>query len=66
MVWLAVHLFWLIGFRNRLLELVNWARDCFFYEWAVRLVAPEVKQEPPSLPVKNRGRPVDFDRSPGV
>jgi len=37
-VWLAVHLFWLIGFRNRLLVLINWAWDYFFYERAVRWI----------------------------
>lgn len=42
-VWLAVHLFWLIGFRNRLIVLISWAWDYFFYEWAVRLITPEVE-----------------------
>ncbi len=37
-VWLAVHLFWLIGFRNRLLVLINWAWDYFLYERAVRWI----------------------------
>lgn len=41
LVWLAVHLFWLIGFRNRLLVLINWAWDYFLYERAVRLITPE-------------------------
>lgn len=41
LVWLAVHLFWLIGFRNRLLVLINWAADYIFYERAVRLITPE-------------------------
>jgi NADH dehydrogenase len=36
--WLVVHIFFLIGFRNRLLVLINWAWDYFFYERAVRLV----------------------------
>lgn len=39
MAWLAV--FKLIGFRNRLLVLVNWAWDYFFYERAVCLILPE-------------------------
>jgi NADH dehydrogenase len=39
-VWLSVHLFKLIGFRNRLLVLINWAWDYFFYERAVRLILP--------------------------
>jgi NADH dehydrogenase len=37
-VWLVVHLIQLIGFRNRLLVLVNWAWDYFFYDRAVRLI----------------------------
>jgi NADH dehydrogenase len=41
LVWLAVHLFWLIGFRNRLLVLINWAWDYFFFERAIRLITPE-------------------------
>ncbi len=40
LVWLAVHLFWLIGFRNRLLVLINWMWDYFLYERAVRLITP--------------------------
>jgi NADH dehydrogenase len=35
-----VHLFKLIGFRNRLLVLINWTWDYFFYERAVRLIVP--------------------------
>lgn len=40
LVWLSVHLFNLIGFRNRLLVLINWAWDYFLYERAVRLILP--------------------------
>jgi NADH dehydrogenase len=40
MLWLGVHLFNLIGFRNRLLVLINWAWDYFFYERAQRLIVP--------------------------
>lgn len=39
-LWLGVHLFNLIGFRNRLLVLINWAWDYLFYERAVRLIVP--------------------------
>jgi NADH dehydrogenase len=38
LVWLVVHLIQLIGFRNRLFVLVNWAWDYFFYDRAVRLI----------------------------
>jgi NADH dehydrogenase len=37
-VWLTVHLIWLIGFRNRLLVLVNWAWNYLTYDRAVRLI----------------------------
>lgn len=40
-VWLVVHLIQLIGFRNRLLVLINWAWDYFFYDRAVRLITEE-------------------------
>ena len=40
-VWLVVHLIQLIGFRNRLFVLVNWAADYFFYDRAVRLITED-------------------------
>jgi NADH dehydrogenase len=40
LVWLGVHLAKLIGFRNRLMVLTNWAWDYFLYERAVRLILP--------------------------
>jgi NADH dehydrogenase len=36
--WLAVHLLQIVSFRNRLLVLVNWIWDYFFYDSAVRLI----------------------------
>jgi NADH:quinone reductase (non-electrogenic) len=40
-VWLVVHLVQLIGFRNKLFVLLNWAWDYFFYERGARLITPE-------------------------
>jgi NADH dehydrogenase len=40
-VWLVVHLIGLIGFRNRLVVLINWAWDYFFYDRAIRLITRE-------------------------
>jgi NADH dehydrogenase len=45
-LWLSFHLFKLIGFRNRLLVLINWAWDYFLYERAVRLILPLGQREP--------------------
>jgi NADH:quinone reductase (non-electrogenic) len=45
-LWLVIHLFNLIGFRNRTMVLINWAWDYLLYERAVRFVFPS---EMPSL-----------------
>ena len=45
-IWLVIHLFNLIGFRNRMMVLINWAWDYLLYERAVRFVFPS---EMPSL-----------------
>ncbi|MGA2527500.1 MAG: NAD(P)/FAD-dependent oxidoreductase [Smithellaceae bacterium] len=46
LLWLVIHLFNLIGFRNRMMVLINWAWDYLLYERAVRFVFPS---EMPSL-----------------
>lgn len=38
--WLAVHLMKLIGFRNRMIVMINWAWDYFLFERGVRLIMP--------------------------
>ena len=40
LAWLGVHLVNLIGFRNRLFVLTNWAWDYFLFEGIVRLILP--------------------------
>jgi NADH dehydrogenase len=56
-VWLVVHLLWLIGFRNRLLVLINWAWDYFFYDRAVQLITPDSsprsENQGLSIPIEN-------------
>lgn len=47
-IWLVIHLFNLIGFRNRVMVLINWAWDYLLYERAVRFVFPS---EMPSVPL---------------
>jgi hypothetical protein len=37
----GVHIYRLIGFRNRLAVLINWAWDYFFYDNQVRLITRE-------------------------
>jgi NADH dehydrogenase len=40
-IWVVLHIYRLIGFRNRLAVLINWAWDYFFYETQVRLITKE-------------------------
>ncbi len=40
-VWVVVHLIRLVGFRNRLMVLINWIYDYLFYDRAVRLITHE-------------------------
>ncbi|MGD2067388.1 MAG: NAD(P)/FAD-dependent oxidoreductase [Gemmatimonadota bacterium] len=44
-LWLSIHVAKLIGFRNRLLVLVNWAWNYISYERAVRLILPSEPEE---------------------
>jgi NADH dehydrogenase len=37
-VWLSVHLLWLIGYRNKLLVLIDWAWNYLFYEQGARII----------------------------
>lgn len=41
LIWVVVHIYRLIGFRNRLAVLINWAWDYFFYDNQVRLITRE-------------------------
>jgi NADH dehydrogenase len=47
-----VHIFKLIGFRNRLLVLISWALDYFFYERAVRIILPKRQTKDVETPFK--------------
>ena len=40
MLWLGIHISWLIGFRNRALVLLNWGWNYVFFRRAVRLILP--------------------------
>ncbi len=40
-IWVFLHIYRIIGFRNRLLVMFNWAWDYFFYDNQVRLIAKE-------------------------
>jgi NADH dehydrogenase len=38
LAWLALHLYYVIGFRNRIVVLGSWAWNYFFYDRPIRLI----------------------------
>lgn len=54
LIWLAVHIFFLIGFRNRAAVLLSWAWNYLFAERSVRLILPRDAQP-------GQGRPEEVE-----
>jgi NADH dehydrogenase len=46
LLWLGIHLWYLIGYRNRLLVLINWARHYLFREHAACRILPSEPARP--------------------
>jgi len=40
-IWVFLHIYRIIGFRNRIIVMFNWAWDYFFYDNQVRLITKE-------------------------
>jgi NADH dehydrogenase len=59
-LWALVHIAKLVGFRNRLLVLVNWAWNYLFYKRSVRLILPGRKLHEEAL------EDLKDDEMPGV
>jgi len=47
LAWLVVHLFFLVGFRNRLIVMIDWAYSYFTYRRGVRLITGDRRDECP-------------------
>jgi NADH dehydrogenase len=47
LAWLFVHIVNLIGFRNRLVVMLQWAWAYFSYQRAIRLITERVSQREP-------------------
>jgi len=54
MAWLFIHVWYLIGFRNRLLVLVNWAWSYFSYGRGARLITSTGWRPGPLAPITAR------------
>ncbi len=57
LAWLFVHIFFLIGFRNRLIVLIQWAWSYFTYERGVRLITGDSPLPGWSELIKEEGLP---------
>ena len=70
LIWAGVHIFNLIGFRSRILVLIDWAWDYLFAEHGVRLIAPSgalAGKEPVATETPGRvDVPVGTDRPNGT
>ncbi|MEG0820140.1 MAG: NAD(P)/FAD-dependent oxidoreductase [Burkholderiaceae bacterium] len=53
LAWLFVHILFLIGFRNRLLVMIDWAWSYFTYQRHSRLILPETGEMPRRPPVRD-------------
>ena len=50
LIWIFVHIFFLIGFRNRVLVLLQWAWSYITYSRGARLITGEAQPRAPTLP----------------
>jgi NADH:ubiquinone reductase (H+-translocating) len=49
-LWLFVHIMYLVGFRNRIVVLIEWAYAYFTYQAGVRLITDVERYKPPAQP----------------
>ena len=61
LAWLFIHIFFLIGFRNRLIVMIQWAWSYFTYERGVRLITGDAPLPGWSELVKEEGLPEHHD-----
>jgi NADH:ubiquinone reductase (H+-translocating) len=55
LAWLFIHLFFLIGFRNRILVMMEWAWAYITYNQGARLITEPTEHEPPATPQAKAG-----------
>jgi NADH:quinone reductase (non-electrogenic) len=55
LAWLFIHLFFLIGFRKRILVMMEWAWAYVTYNQGARLITERTEHEPPAAPKQKVG-----------
>ncbi|MHB8576859.1 MAG: NAD(P)/FAD-dependent oxidoreductase, partial [Dehalococcoidia bacterium] len=66
LAWLGLHIVTLIGFRNRLLVLINWAYDYYFFDRAVRLILHSAARAEPATSFPPAKTPPHGSNEPGT
>ena len=66
LIWIFVHIFFLIGFRNRVLVLIQWAWSYFTYGRGARLITGERSAAPAAAPAGRDARPARRDTRRGA
>jgi NADH dehydrogenase len=57
LVWAFVHIFYLIGFRNRILVMLEWAWAYVFFDRGARLITGEHLSQPSEAREEDRATP---------
>ena len=57
LLWLGIHLWYLIGYRNRLLVLINWARHYICREHAACRILPSEPARPADAAERDANSP---------
>jgi NADH dehydrogenase len=50
LIWIFIHIFFLIGFRNRVIVLMEWAWSYVTYQRGARVITGEPRRRPPEAP----------------
>lgn len=53
-LWLTVHFLWLIGFRNKLIVMINWAYNYLTYDRSIRLITRKPRSGVPFTKSRDR------------
>jgi len=60
LIWIFVHIFFLIGFRNRVMVMLEWAWAYFTYQRGARLITSPWRPGPPRAPIGITGNTGEF------
>ncbi|MFT3696509.1 MAG: NAD(P)/FAD-dependent oxidoreductase [Kofleriaceae bacterium] len=66
LLWWVVHIFFLVGFRNRVLVMLNWMWSWLTFQRGARLITGHIPALPPITSVDDHGETVQKHPQPGL